>query len=54
METENPPRDELFVRNLTPAFADAGITVSLAVELDEGFRFAQRVCLDLDLRETRT
>ena len=158
METENPPRDEMFVRNLKPgdlaaiagidersvgrrrerflaqkleqAFADTGIAVSLAVELDdhvvgfllarvyygefgvmepaavldvigvhpdyrgrrvaaalidqlrtnllglgiprlqtevrwdspellaffqrEGFRLAQRVCLDLDLRETRT
>jgi GNAT superfamily N-acetyltransferase len=72
MDTDNPPRDELFVRNLSPgdlgaivsideasvgrrreqflsqklhqAFADTGIAVSLAVELDDhvvGFLLAR-------------
>src|SRR3970040_3087626 len=72
MNTENPPRDELFVRNLKPgdlaaiaaidersvgrrreqflaqkleeAFADPGLAVSLAVELDDhvvGFLLAR-------------
>jgi ribosomal protein S18 acetylase RimI-like enzyme len=72
METENPPRDDLFVRNLRPgdlgavvdidarsvgrrrdeflalklkqAFADTGIAISLAVEIDShvvGFLLAR-------------